>query len=80
MKKFFCSLFKHPTYRKFKTWLVQPESPTLHVADQLVEERTACFCGQNDSGWKQMERHGIHQLTMTPDDWAKLRRKGRIAV
>lgn len=78
MKKWFCNLFKHRIRRHVRGWYVSPRYRSIHVADEIVEERFSCRCGREDSGWKQVDRSGINSLQMSSERWAVLRRDGKI--
>lgn len=78
MRKFFCGLFGHYAHRQVRSWYVSPRYYSIHVADQIVEERLSCHCEQNNSEWDEIDRSGINSLSMSSERWALLRRDGRI--
>jgi len=78
MKKFFCGLFGHRTRREVRSWYTSPKYYTLHVADSVTEERRSCFCGQEASVWEEINREGLHGLTMAKEDWDLLHKSGQI--
>ncbi len=80
MRKFFCELFGHHIRRQVRTWYVSPRYYSIHVADEIVEERFSCYCEQEDSDWTEVDRSGINSLSMSSDKWALLRRDGRISA
>jgi len=77
MKKFLCNLFGHHVRRYVRAWYVRPKYHSIHVADEIVEERFSCPCKQEDSGWKEIDRSGINSLSMSSEKWAILRRDGK---
>ncbi len=79
MKKFLCELFSgHRIRRHVRGWYVEPRYRSIHVADEIVEERHSCFCGQENSDWIEIERSGINSLSMFSERWATFRRDGKI--
>ena len=80
MVKWLCRLNGHRLYRQVRGWFVTPRYRSLHVADEVVEEQSRCFCGVNKSGWEEIDRSGINSLSMSSEKWALLRRDGKVAT
>ncbi len=80
MKKFLCNLFGHCARRDVRAWYVRPKYRSIHVADELVEERFSCLCKQEDSGWEEIDRSGINSLSMSSERWALFRRDGKVTA
>ena len=75
---FLCNLFGHRIRRQVRAWYVSPRYHSIHVADEVVEERFSCPCRREDSGWKEIDRSGITSLSMSSERWALLGRDGKI--
>ena len=78
MKKFICGLFKHHIRRHARSSFVKSRYESIHVADELIEERFSCLCKRENSGWQEVDRSGINSLTMSSDRWALFRRDGKL--
>ena len=77
-----CGLwFKHRVRRYTRRWYVEAGNPRLHVADSMTEERLACRCSREDSGWSDMDdRLGINSLSLSSRKWDILRMSGKVSA
>lgn len=75
-KNWLCGFFtSHRRRAETRSGYCSPEM-SWHVADEFTETRIACACGEHECAWKRERIGGINSLTLSSDDWHRLKRDG----